>query len=225
MLPIAEYAHNSWKHNATRHLPHELLLGYKPQIHIKFLDGNTPAAEDRIKHLANTRIEVQTLLERLQQQKDTRTITEMKVNDQVWLEGKNLHIRGACKLLPKRYGPFKITKRIGKVAYRLDLPSSMKIHNVFHIDLLLPYKETEAYGPAYTRPPPDLINEEEEYEIETIRDTRVIGQGKGRKWQYLVHWKGYPSSDDSWVDEKGMHAPNLLKTFKENSATAGRTNV
>jgi hypothetical protein len=49
----------------------------------------------------------------------------------------------------------------------------MKIHNVFHIDLLLPYNKTEAYGPAYTRPPPDLINKEEEYEIESIRDTRT----------------------------------------------------
>jgi hypothetical protein len=97
----------------------------------------------------------------------------MNVNDQVWLEGKNLHIKGTHKLLPKRYRPFKITKKIGTVAYRLDLPTTMKIHNVFHIDLLLPYNKTEAYGPAYTRPPPDLINKEEEYEIESIRDTRT----------------------------------------------------
>jgi hypothetical protein len=152
-------------------------------------------------------------------------ITEMKVEDQVWLEGRNLHVRGTRKLLPKRYRPFKITERIGKVAYRLDLPSSMKIHNVFHVDLLLPYKETEAYGPAYTRPPPHLINEEEEYEIESIRDTRMTGRGKGRKQQYLVHWKGYPVSDDSWVDKKEMNAPDLLKTFEENSATAGRPDV
>jgi hypothetical protein len=95
-------------------------------------------------------------------------MTEMKVGDLVWLEGKNLHVKGTCKLLPKRYGPFQITERIGVIAYRLRLPKSMKIHDVFHIDLLLPYKETEAYGPAYTRPPPDLIEGEEEYEIESI---------------------------------------------------------
>ena len=99
----------------------------------------------------------------------------------------------------------------------------MKIHNVFHVDLLLPYKETEAYGPAYTRPPPQLVGEEEEYEVESIRDTRKIG--RGRKLQYLVHWKGYPISDDSWVDAKDMNAPELVKEFHNHPATAGRTNV
>jgi hypothetical protein len=96
----------------------------------------------------------------------------MKDADQVWLEGRNLNISRMCKLLPKWYGPFKITKKIGPVAYQLDLPPSMRIHNMFHVDLLMPYKETEAYGPTYTRPPPDLINDKEEYEIESIRDTR-----------------------------------------------------
>jgi hypothetical protein len=149
-------------------------------------------------------------------------MTEMEVGDLVWLEGKNLHIKGMRKLLPKRYGPFQITERIGTVAYRLRLPESMKIHDVFHIDLLLPYKETEAYGPAYTRPPPDLIEGEEEYEIESIRDTRL--KGRGRRRQYLVHWKGYPNSDDSWVDREDIHAPDLLTEFHQ-SATAGRPHV
>jgi len=97
----------------------------------------------------------------------------------------------------------------------------MRIHNVFHVDLLLPYKEMEAYGPAYTRPPSDLIDGEEEYEIESIRDTRK----QRRRTQYLVHWKGYPSSDDSWVDEREIHAPELVQNFHLQSATAGRTNV
>ena len=76
----------------------------------------------------------------------------MKEGDQVWLEGKNLHNKGTCKLLPKQYGPFTIKEKIGTVTYHLDLPPLMKIHNVFHVDLLLPYKEMEAYGPTYTRP-------------------------------------------------------------------------
>ena len=101
----------------------------------------------------------------------------------------------------------------------------MKIHNVFHIDLLLPYKETEAYGTPFTRPPP-IIDSEEEYEIEAILDARR--HGRGRQLQYLVHWKGYPHSDDSWVNHKDLHAPEILKEFllpTPNSATAGRPHV
>jgi hypothetical protein len=117
MLPLAEYAHNSWQHDTTRYSPHELLLGFKPQVHVKFLSENVPIAKDRIKHLKDTRIEVQKHLKQLRQRKETRTITEMKVTDQVWLKGKNLHVRGTRKLLPKQYKPFKITEHIGKVAY------------------------------------------------------------------------------------------------------------
>jgi len=148
---------------------------------------------------------------------------EMKAGDKVWLEGKNLHVIGACKLLPKRYGPFTITKQIGPVAYKLGLPASMRIHDVFHVDLLMPYKETEQYGTPYTRPPLVIDQGEEEYEIEAIISDRSFG--RNRKKQYLVHWKGYPSSDDSWVNHKDLHAPEILQEYLLHSAKAGRTNA
>jgi hypothetical protein len=54
----------------------------------------------------------------------------------------------------------------------------MKIHNIFHVDLLLPYKETASYRAPYTHPTPIIKAGEEEYEIETIRDTQQHGRGK-----------------------------------------------
>jgi len=141
----------------------------------------------------------------------------------IWLEGHNLSIAGNRKLSPKRYGPFKVSQKISPVAMRLDLPASIKIHNMFHMDLLLPYKETEQYGTPYTHTPP-IINSEEEYEIENIREAWCFG--KKRKLQYLVHWKGYPHSDDQWIDHKDLNAPNLLADFYlSNSAKAGRPTV
>jgi hypothetical protein len=59
-------------------------------------------------------------------------------------------------------------QQISPVAYCIQLPKSWQIHNVFHINLLIPYHETKAYGTAYSQPPPELINGDEEYEVEEI---------------------------------------------------------
>jgi len=44
------------------------------------------------------------------------------------------------KLSPRYIGPFQIAARVGKLAYRLELPESMKgVHNVFHVSMLRKY--------------------------------------------------------------------------------------
>ena len=40
------------------------------------------------------------------------------------------------KIAAKYIGPFRITDAVGKQAYRLALPSSYKIYNVFYVSLL-----------------------------------------------------------------------------------------
>ncbi len=112
---------------------------------------------------------------------------------------------------------------VGPMAYRLELPPSMKIHNIFHVDLLMPYKEMEQYGMPYTRPPPVIDQGEEEYEIESITSDRRFR--RNRKKQYLVHWKGYPSADDSWVNHEDLHTPEILQEYLSHSAKAGWTDV
>ena len=64
---------------------------------------------------------------------------------------------------------------------------------------------------------------EEEYEIELIIDSRR--HRWGRKQQYLVHWKGYLNFDNSWVNHKDLHTPELLEELLSHSTMAGQPNV
>jgi len=59
-------------------------------------------------------------------------------------------------------------------------------------------------------PSPDIINEEEEYKVEEIRKH----QKKGRRTQYLVHWKGYGNKHDQWIVETGLpHAKGAIEDY------------
>ena len=57
---------------------------------------------------------------------------------------------------------------------------------------------------------PDIINEEEEYEVEEIRKH----QKKGQRTQYLVHWKDYGNKHDQWITETGLpHAKEVIEDY------------
>jgi len=100
---------------------------------------------------------------------------------------------------------------ISSVAYQLQLPPSWKIHPVFHASLLSPYSETPSHGPNFSRPPPDLIDGETEYEVELIKSHQH--HGRSRTLQYLIKWKGYPESNNTWENTDQIHAPDLIKLY------------
>ena len=61
------------------------------------------------------------------------------VGDKVLLSTRNLSLTGSRKFKDKFVGPFVVQKRIGEVAYRLDLSSRAalrNVHPVFHVSLL-----------------------------------------------------------------------------------------
>src|SRR6267142_427528 len=168
-------------------------------------------AEEQPSKLRNNRILAIQALNRMAN-KDTPTTPRWTIGQQVWLNGKNLPLSyGTIKLAPRRYGPFKITKVISPIAYRLELPTQWNIHPVFHTSLLTPYVETDSHGPNFSRPPPDLIKGENEYKVETIRKHRRFGRNE--RLQYLLKWRGYPESDNSWEPIEQLHAPRLLKEY------------
>ena len=107
--------------------------------------------------------------------KKRRNLQELKPGDYIWLENKNIHSNQPSKKLDnKRYRPFKISKGIRSGAFELELPEGWMIHNIFNEDLLTQCVEPKFQGqrkePA---PPPVIINEEEEYEVEEVRKHRT----------------------------------------------------
>ena len=137
---------------------------------------------------------------------------QYNVGDLVWLKAKHLALPYAsAKLAPKHHGPFQIVKEIALVAYQLKLPRAWNIHDTFHSLLLMPYKETSEHGVQFQHPPPDLIDNEEEYEVEDIINHQY--HGKHHQLQYLICWKGYSATDDTWEPTDQVHANELVRKY------------
>jgi hypothetical protein len=138
LLPMAEFAHNSWEHEQMKHTPHELIIGINPTASITTTKDKVPAAQERLRKLQKSRTDAQKALQR--HIKPLTPPCTFVTGNKVWLDARNLHIRMPFrKLSPRRYGPFKVLEQISSVTYHIDLPHMMKIHNVFHVDLLTPY--------------------------------------------------------------------------------------
>ena len=216
LLPMAEYAHNSWRNETTKTTPYQTLMGFNPAADWRPINASVPAPITRLEQWTRARqvayVQMKTAQERwAKARKEGR---KFQKGDLVWLEGRNLKTdQPTSKLAAKRHGPFPVAQVLSPVTYQLILPEQWKIHPVFHVDLLTPYKETAFHGDNYMRPPPDLINNEEEYEVEQILDSRI--RGRNRKVQYLVKWVGYPDSDNQWLDAEQLTADEAIREFKQ----------
>src|SRR5258708_7603869 len=146
-----------------------------------------------------------------------RDTPKYQTGDLVWLEGRHLWTnQPMAKLAPKRHGPFWIIQVMSPVNYCLELPMQWSIHPVFHIDLLTPYRETPMHGEHYSCPPLELEEEQEEYEVK-----KVLGSwrfGRGHKLQYIIKWKGYPDSENQWVNQSDVFAEEAIVEFKASNS-------
>ena len=86
--------------------------------------------------------------------------------------------KGVAKIKPRFYGPYKVVRKVGEVAYELELPKESKIHNVFHVSNL---KKTVGQHIAASIELPPLDDEEI---LVTILE-RIL-QVRERKLRYRV---------------------------------------
>jgi hypothetical protein len=89
-------------------------------------------------------------------------------------------------------------ERIGKVAYRLELPEASKIHNVFHVLQLREY--IPDYTPVFTDLPtvPQLDCIDTEHEA--ILNRRMMKKGNQAIVQVLIKWMNLPKETAMWED-------------------------
>jgi hypothetical protein len=218
LLPLAEFAYNNARQESTKMSPFFANYGFHPRFLTEFSPTPVPAANDFASHLHEVH---DRLIENVKKAQDISARyydqkhkpIEYKPGDLVWLNSSHLSTtRPSKKLDWKQLGPFKILKRIGLQAYRLDLPPTMRhIHNVFHVSLLEPCKPSSLAPHGLPPPlPPLYIKDDHEYfEIEDILDSRRMG----RRIQYFIKWKGYPDSDNSWEPVANIPARGLIKEF------------
>lgn len=116
--------------------------------------------------------------------------------------------RVSPKLSYRYFGPFEIEARIGNVAYKLKLPATSSIHNVFHVSLLKPVKGT---GPVpFTPLPTDDIPVQVP---DMVLDRGAVTRNNRLYHELLVKWRDLPPPLATWEDEDG-----LLQRFPEFTA-------
>ena len=115
---------------------------------------------------------------------------------------RNLTIKkGTRSLSNKGLRPFTIRKVISRHAYKLNIPSNYRLHNVIHTSLLKPFKSRpdwqsqNEYGPEF--------NEEDiEFDVERVIDSR---RRRG-KVEYRIRWDGYQEQ----LNEFHLKFPRLM---------------
>ena len=111
---------------------------------------------DRMEQIEEVCKAVKTSLEKAQKMMAIRNPGNKKFQpyqkgDLVWIEGTNLKtLYPSAKLAPKHYSPFKIMEQLSPAVYGVKILQHWKIHNVFHANLITPYKETAVHGPNYS---------------------------------------------------------------------------
>jgi len=95
----------------------------------------------------------------------------------------------------------------------------MHQHPVFHVDRLSPWHGNEINGRTPPSPQPIQIDDELEYEVEHILDSRKYHN----QYQYLVKWKGYDSGHNSWEPAAHLtHSEQLVNAFHQQHPSAPR---
>jgi len=237
-LELAEFCYNNLEHSATRSTPFQMVTGKSPIVPMTWATQGQPSSDASeemplVTQLNEERRRLWELakanLEKVHKKyKDfadkSRRKVKFQVWDEVWLNIKNFRLPEGLshKFMGPYAGPFKVLEKKFSDTYKLELPENLRVHPTFHVFLLKPVsRDASRPNREYnSRPPPDLVHNELEFEVEAVVMSRQL---RGWEREYLVKWKGYHPIEASWVNESDMeHAQEAIEEFHTRSAKKRR---
>ncbi|KAF8407228.1 hypothetical protein HHK36_006355 [Tetracentron sinense] len=197
-------------HNVIGMTPFEAVYGCSPPNIATYFLGSTSLdlvdhdLRDRDALLKDLKDNIAKARNRMKLQHDQHHFERsFEVGDMVFLKLQqysqvSLFKRSNQKLVAHFFGPYKVVKCLGPIAYRLELPQNTRLHLVFHVSLLKKY-----VGPNV------VVNRT----IPAVLDTGVISplprsildycwtrQDHKMLEKLMVQWDCLPFKDASWVE-------------------------
>jgi hypothetical protein len=209
LLSRAEFAHNAAVNKTIRTAPFKLTYGYHPRTSVgevvKVVNLASAAFVERLQSSLGFARKCLIAAQQRQKAFANKNLVEktLKVGNKVLLSTKYLnpkHSKKYRQLLPKWIGPFEVVQVVGPVAYKLKMYPGLRVHPVFYVLLLEPYRKSDRVQPP---PPPIEMEGALEYEVESILEHRFWGI-KNPKAYYKVACKGYGIAHNSWEPESNV---------------------
>jgi len=239
LLPLAEYAYNNFKASAHKLTPFFANYGFHPHTEwMKEREGPNPGAKMYTHWMKIVQENARTTLEQtrgaIKKYYNRKATPEPDIvtGDLVMLNAKNIQSkRPTRKFTPRLYGPFKVLEKKGNRAFKLDIPARWKIHPVFHVSLLEPYKVSDR--PNREQPPrePEDVEGDLEYEVEKIVKSEIITYTRKvrrvnkefKELRYFVKWAGCSEDENTWEPPEGLEnaREEVEKFHRENPEMPG----
>ncbi|KAA0051289.1 reverse transcriptase [Cucumis melo var. makuwa] len=240
LLDVAQFSYNLQRSESTGKSPFEIIMNQQPNTPgalIAPYEGPNPSAFNFAKQWHEEQDISRACLEkaarRMKKWADKkRRPKEYEIGDKVLvklLPNQFKSLRKVHKGLVRRYeGPFSIIERVGKAAYKVELPPRLKIHNVFHVSMLKPFHEDreDPNRSKTSRAPTGVITEFDRKIKEILAERKIRRRGVPSHSEYLILWEGLPESEASWEREDMLWQFQAeIEKFKESATGTLRNQV